>query len=206
MKRFYRCAFCITVGFSLVMMGCAQEPKQELAIARAALDSAKAVQAEKYAARDFAALQDSLNAAIAEIQKQKVSSMLSRNYNKAKVALISVTALAGPLKAKAAGELAKAKAEADNAIAKLNSSIADAKFLLGKLSKNTKIKAKVEAKKKALAAVETTVAAIQKLRADGDFSAAIDKANAGVAKVESMKEKIKTMSVKYSKAKSRRRR
>ena len=184
MRRVSVCISVVAVCFSLMMIGCAKEPKQEFAAAKSAVDAAKAAEADKYASQEFAAVQDSLSAAVAEIAKQKTG---AHNFTKAKATLVFVTSTAAGLKAKAAEQKAIAETDADNAIAKLSSSIADGKALLAKQPKNKKTKVKIEEKQKQIAAVESTVAEIQKLKGNGDFIAARDKANAGVAKIESLK-------------------
>jgi ABC-type transport system involved in cytochrome bd biosynthesis fused ATPase/permease subunit len=167
-----------------MMIGCAKEPSQELSAAKAAIASAKAAQADKYVAREFAAVQDSLKAAEAEIAKQKAVSAYSRNYGKAKVTLASVMSLAAALNAKAVEEKAKVQTEADNAIAKLTSLVSEVKALAKKAPKGKGALAKD------IAEVETSIVGIQSLKTDGDLAGALDGANAGVAKIETIKAEL----------------
>jgi hypothetical protein len=203
MRRASVFLFAVVVGISLMMVGCSKEPLHELAVAKAALDSAKAYQADKYAAPEYSAVQDSLAAAIAEIQKQKTS---GHNFTNAKKTLVSVKTAAAQLKSKAAEGKAIAQGDADNAIAKLNSSIAEAKTLLGKQPKTKKNKARLEGKQKQVSAVEASVAEIQKLRESGDFIAARDQAKAGTAKIDEIKSEFKSPVAKPTKAKAKKKR
>ena len=187
MKRFSFFAACVVVAFSLMMIGCAKEPTQELSAAKAAVASAKAAQADKYVAQEFAAVQDSLTAAENEIAKQNAAAAFSRNYDKAKATLANVMSLAAPLNAKAIEEKAKVQTEADNAIAKLTASVSEAKALVKKAPKGKGGKALFEAKAKEIAEAEGSLADAQSLKTGGDFSGALDKANVGVAKIESIK-------------------
>jgi hypothetical protein len=203
MKRFSFFTTCAVVAFSLMMIGCAKEPVQELSAAKAAVASAKAAQADIYVAREFAAVQDSLGAAEAEIARQKAASGISRNYDKAKATLASVLALAAPLNAKAIEEKAKVQADADKAAAKLTSSVSEAKGLAKKAPKGKEAKALFEAKAKEIAEVEATIADIQSLKTSGDFSGALDKANAGIAKIESIKTELSAKPEKPAAVKSK---
>jgi hypothetical protein len=182
MRRFSFFALCAVVAFSLMMIGCAKEPVQELSAAKAAVASAKAAQADKYAAVEFAAVQDSLTAAEAEISKH--------DYDKARVTIASVMSMAAPLNAKAVEEKAKVQADADNAIAKLTSSVIEAKELAKKAQKGKASKALFVAKAKDIAAVEASIAGIQNLKTGGDLAGALDQANAGIAKIESIKAEL----------------
>jgi multidrug efflux pump subunit AcrA (membrane-fusion protein) len=209
MRRFSLFALCSVVALSLMMIGCAKEPAQELSAARAAVASAKAAQADKYVAQEFAAVQDSLTAAEAEIAKQKAAAAFSRNYDKAKATLANVMSLAAPLNAKSVEEKAKVQAAADNAIAKLTSSVSEAKELVKKAPKGKAAKALFEAKAKEIAEVESSIAGIQAQKTAGDFAAALDAANAGVAKIESIKAELAAKPAKPAaapKAKGKKRR
>jgi hypothetical protein len=200
MRRFRFVALCSVAAFSLMMIGCAKEPTQELSAAKAAVASAKAAQADKYVAQEFAAVQDSLTAAESEITKQKAAAAFSRNYDKAKATLANVMSLAAPLNAKAVEEKAKVQGEADNAIAKLTASVSEAKELVKKAPKAKGAKALFEAKAKEISVVEASIAGIQEQKTAGDFAAALEAANAGVAKIESIKAELSAKPTKPAKA------
>jgi hypothetical protein len=189
MKRISLCAI-VVAGFSMMMVGCAKEPVQDVIAAKAAIVSAKAAQADKYLVQEFAAVQDSFKAAEAEIAKQKAASALSRNYDKAKATLAVVVSMGTPLSAKAVEEKAKVQTEADNAVLKLNASISEVKEILKKAPKGKAAKALFETKGKEIAAVESTIGDVQSLEKSGDVIEARDKANVGIATVESIKAEL----------------
>jgi len=58
------------VAVSLIFTSCAKPPQAELDAAKAALEQAKAAQADLYVEADFLAVQDSLNAVQVEIEAQ----------------------------------------------------------------------------------------------------------------------------------------
>ncbi|HUI93353.1 MAG TPA: hypothetical protein VLX68_13990 [Chitinivibrionales bacterium] len=187
MKRLRLFAIAAVAGISLMMVGCAKEPMQEEAAAKAAVDAAKAAQADKYVASDFMALQASLTSALDDIQAQKKKSPMSRNYEKAKASLVSITAKAAELKAKAAEEMAKVQTELETTLATLTADIAKAKDMLKKPPKAKKAKAQFQAKVKIVADAEAKAASAQSLKASGDLAGALDAAKAGIATLESAK-------------------
>jgi hypothetical protein len=170
-----------------MLIGCAKEPVQEIGAAKAAVDAAKAAQADKYLVNDFASVEESLNGALAEVQKQKAVSPMSRNYDKVKASLVSIAAKATDLKAKAAEEMAKVQSDMETTLSKLNAEIAKAKEMTKKAPKAKKAKAQFEAKIKSIAAAEAKAADAVTMKASSDFAGALDAAKAGIATLESPK-------------------
>src|SRR4030042_4119823 len=92
--------FVAVVLVMAFMVGCAKPPQADLDAAKAALEAAKAVGADRYVANIFNAAQDSLNAASTEIEAQNSKFALGRNYKKAQALLAAVTRLANEAKDK----------------------------------------------------------------------------------------------------------
>jgi hypothetical protein len=187
MKRFRLITAIVVASFCLMMIGCAKEPVREMSAAKAAVDSAKAAQADLYLADQFTAVDESLKAALADIEKQKAGPALKRNYDKAKASLVSVAAQAADLKAKAAEEKAHVQADVESGIAKAGSMLADAKNALKKPAKGKKAKAAAAAAKSKLAGIETQIKDAQAAQGNGDFLGARDKINAAIAAIGSLK-------------------
>jgi hypothetical protein len=187
MKHLRLFSIVAVIGISLMMIGCAKEPAQEITAAKAAVDAAKAAQADKYLASDFMAIQAALTSALDDIQAQAKKSPMSRSYDKAKASLVSITAKAAELKAKAAEEMAKVQTELETTLAKLNGEIAKAKDMLKKPPKAKKAKAQFDAKSKVVAAAEAKAASAQSLKTSGDMAGALDAAKAGITTLESAK-------------------
>jgi hypothetical protein len=180
----------VSASFAVVMLGCAKVPEQELSAAKASLDSARVYEADKYMASDFAAAQDSLKAAITEIEKQKSSNQMSRNYDKAKALLASATTLAQNARSKAADAKQKVQAEVDTLLITAAALISENKDLLAKAPKGKEGKAVLEAIGSEISAVESNIGEAKALKSSGDLIGARDKANAGIVKLESVKVEI----------------
>jgi hypothetical protein len=191
MKRFSLIAIVVSAGLFFMLAGCAKEPVQEVAGSQSAVAAAKAAGADKYIAKEYYAVEEALKQALAEVQKQKIANPLSRNYEKAKASLASVSATATTLKEKAAAEKAKVQAELETALAKLNSSAAEAKELLKKAPKKGKdAKAMVEAKTKEIETAAAKATDILALKTSGEFIAARDAANSALAGIETIKAEL----------------
>jgi hypothetical protein len=181
---------CVAACVSMFVFSCAKEPATELAAAKTAVEAARTALADKYVPAEFSETEAALKSAIAEIEKQKAANPLSRNYDKAKASLASVTATAGTLATKAAAEKAKVATEVESAVTALNAAIAEVKGLVAKAPKAKEAKALFEAKAKDVTALESDAAAIATLNANGDLISARDQASAANAKIEAIKAEL----------------
>lgn len=178
----------VAIGFFLMLAGCDKEPTQEIAGTQAAVAAAKTAGADKFMSKEFASMDELLKATLAEVQKQKASNPLSRNYAKIKTSLATIATTAAALKDQAGAEKAKVQAYVETAITKLNSDAAEAKEAVKKALKKSKTaKASVEAKVKEIEAAAAKSVEVQKLKASGDLLAARDTVNAAIAEIESVK-------------------
>ncbi len=186
-------SFVKLAGLVLVLtfvFGCAEAPKQEVTDAQAALDAAKAAEAHLYAGDQFKALQDSLDAATAEIQQQDAKFALMRNYDRAKALLLSVVNSAEGVKQAAAANKEAVKAEADTLQKQLVASIAAAKELMKKAPKGKEGRAALEMIQNDINTLEASIAEIGNAFNGGDFLGARDKAQAAVTKINSIIEEL----------------
>jgi hypothetical protein len=191
MRRFRFVAVVVSLGLALILAGCAKEPVSEIAAAQAAVAAAKAVQAEKYVAREFASTEVALSSALAEVKKQKIANPLSRNYEKAKADLASVVKSAALLKEKAGTEKVKVQADVESALSRLKSAVAEAQELVKKAPKKGKeAKELVEAKAQEIEAAAAKATDIKNLKKSGEFIAARDAANSVIAAIESIKSEL----------------
>jgi hypothetical protein len=184
--------------FSILMSGCAKAPDQELSAAKSILDSAHLAEADKYVAPEFAAAQDSLNAAMAEIEKQKSANALTRNYDRAKALLASATATAQDSRMKTQEAKQKIRKEVDTELTKATAMVAETKELLAKAPKGKEGKAALEAIKGEIATVETWISEAQTMRTNDNLIEAGGRANAGVEKLDSIKVELTTAIEKAS--------
>lgn len=189
---------------SMLVIGCAKAPDQELGVAKATLDSARVAEADKYVAADYTAASDSINAAIVEIEKQKTGSFATRNYDKAKALLASATAAAQRARSQAQAAKQKAQAEADTSLFNEKAAIAEARGLLAKAPKGKEGKTVLEAIGNEISAVETSMTEAEKVRSDGNFAEALDKSKAGIAKLDGIKAELTAATEKVSGRKAKR--
>lgn len=78
----------------LAIAGCSKPPEAEMAAAKAAIDAARAAEAEQYVPQQFRMVSDSMNAANAMKTEQDGKFALFRSYGKSKEAFIRVEGLA----------------------------------------------------------------------------------------------------------------
>ena len=191
-------AVVVPLIFAVLIAGCAKAPEQELSTAKAILDSARTAEADKYVTAEFNAAQDSLNAAIAEIEKQNTGGALTRNYDKAKAMLASASSLAKSAQAKAQTEKQRMQAEVDTLLGKTSAMITETKDLLSKAPKGKEGKAALEAIGTEISTVEASVGEAQAMKTNGDLAGAQGKLNAGIAKLDSINVELNTAIEKAS--------
>ena len=93
------------VAVSLVAVGCAKPPQQELDAAKAAMAEVENMGASKWAPEAWAKVQESMNAVTAEVDAQNAKFALLRSYSKAKELIASFnTAVADAKTATTAGK------------------------------------------------------------------------------------------------------
>jgi hypothetical protein len=185
----------VTFLSALVLMivlatGCAKLPQVELDAATAALDSAKVVEANRYLADEFNALQDSLNSANVEIEAQKSKLFISRNYKAITEKLVNITTSVEGLKVRAEERKIQVRTEVQDTLVVLNALILEDKALLAKAPKGKEGKAALEAIMNDITVLEASVAEINTLITNGDYLTAQDKTNASKAKAEAIKEEL----------------
>jgi len=180
----------VTVVLLMLVIGCAKPPQQELDAAKAVLTAAKDAEADRYMPAEFNAAQDSLNAAMTEIETQKSKFALTRNYGHAKQLLDAATKAATAAKDNVAAKKEEVKAEAEKLVADADAAMAEATALLKKAPKGKEGREALEAIQGELAAVETSMVDAKTQLANGDFLSARDKVSAGLQKINSIKEEL----------------
>ncbi len=103
--------------FALVLLvsGCAQPPQQEMDAAKSALSGAESAQAAKYAATEWDAAQQAMNAAQAEVDAQNAKFALFRSYGTAKELIAAATTQASQAREAAVAGKERARSEAQAA-------------------------------------------------------------------------------------------
>lgn len=183
----------VLVGFAALTMlttSCAKLPQEELDAATAAVDAAKAVEAQRYLAADFNALQDSMNKATTMIETQKSKFSLFRSYKEAKALLATVTTMAGTLKDDAVIRKEEVKNEVQTALTETTTLVEEVKALIAKAPRGKEGKAALEAIQTDLAGVEATLTEVATLVNNGDYLTAQEKVNAAKDKTNSLKTEL----------------
>lgn len=174
----------------LVATGCQKAPQALMDLAKATLDSAKTVQADRYLAAEFNAIQDTFNMAIASVEAMKSESFLKRNYKDAAAQLERVKANIDVVIANTAAKKEEVKKEAEALVAEVTALLNENKALVAKAPKGKEGKAALEAIQQDLSVIETTITDATGVLAQGDFLTAKDKLAAAKEKALSIKAEL----------------
>lgn len=194
MKKFF--VFFAVIAASVVFSSCAKAPQVEMDAAIAALEQARAAQADVYLEAEYMALQDSLNSVSAEIETQK--SKMFGNYGSAKQKLATISSQGTELVAKAETRKEEVKAEVAEAQAVVAAMMEENQKMVEMAPKGKEGKEAIEAIKSDLAAIDAALAEIPALVDNGEFMAAQTKANAVKQKATDINTELKTVLEKYN--------
>jgi hypothetical protein len=181
--------FVLALGFILLLAlvsGCSKAPQQVIDTAKAALESAKQAEADRYFADEFKAAQDSMNAALAEIETQNSKFGLSRNYDNATKLLEAATGLANQITSQVDTKKEAVRMESQQLFIDLQNGLKEAKDLLKKAPKGKEGKEVLDAIQSELTTVKGSLLEVTDLTNKGDFISAKDKLVAGLQKVTSI--------------------
>ncbi len=184
-----------TVAAVVLMTSCAKVPQEALDAASAALESAKTVQTDVYFPAEFAALNDSLNVMLQNIETQKSKSAKDFKVIKTNADAIAVKAaeLAGNVEVKKA----EVKAEAETMMAGAKTLLDEAKALILKAPKGKEGKAVVEEIKNELTVIETSLTDTQVLFDGGtNYVQVVDKLKAATDGINGIIAELKEAMVK----------
>jgi hypothetical protein len=176
----------------LLVTGCAKPPQIELDAAKSSMEAANSVEANRYLASEFNALQDSLNAAIVAIEAENSKSSMSRDYEEIKGKVVKITTDAELLKLKTEERKVQVRDEVQQSLVTLSSLITEDKDLLTKAPKGKEGITALEAIQSDITIIEASVNEINTLISNGDYLTAQDKVNASKAKAEAIKEELNT--------------
>jgi hypothetical protein len=183
--------FSAVALMALMISGCAKLPQVEMDAAKAAVETAKSVEANRYVPAEFNALQDSLNAAVAGVEAEKSKFFLTRSYTDLTQKLTAVTAASEEVKTKAEERKAQVRTEVQEALTVLTDLIKEDKELLKKAPKGKEGKAALEAIQNDITVIEASVNEINTLVTNGDYLTAQDKVNASISKANAIKDELK---------------
>lgn len=177
----------LVLTLAVVLVGCKQ-PTAQIDAAKASIADVTAAGADKYAADELKAVQDSLTKATDEIAVQ--DKKFFKKFGPAKEMLAKVTADADALKAALPAKIDAVKNEAVAMQGALTTMIAEVGEMLKKAPKGKGTAKDIEALKGDLTGAETEAAGIQTALDAKDYIGALNTAKAVTAKVTSVKEQI----------------
>jgi hypothetical protein len=181
----------VALLFALALMaGCAKVPQEVLDSAKAAVEAARTEGADRYLPELFNAAQDSLNAAMAEVEAQNSKFALTRNYDRATALLNAALTAANSAKDGVAAKKEEVKAEADALMTSAQAAVEEVKKLFARAPRGKEGKEVLEQMQSELAGAETAIAEAGNALASGDFLGARDKVKAASEKVNSLKQEL----------------
>jgi flagellar biosynthesis regulator FlaF len=131
---------------AFLFLGCAKAPRQEIAAAKASVEAAKVMNADVFAAEQYASATSYLETAIAEINVQNAKSPFSRNFEKSIKMLKETVAAANAAKNAVAANKAKMIADVKALLTAAQTSAAETKKAIEGVSKKNKDAAALGAK------------------------------------------------------------
>lgn len=153
---------------TLLVIGCAQPPTEQLKAAQQAIEAAKAAGATDYAKEDFTALEQQFALAKDELAKQEKVLPIFQSYSDADKMLIKVVEAGGHVAAKAAQGKEAARTAVLATEQEAGQVVASVKELIAK-APTGKARAAVETIKQDVEGLETSFNAVHHLIEMGDY-------------------------------------
>ena len=187
---------CLVLVLAVLAIGCAKPPEEQIGAAKAAVESARKAEADKYAPAEFKALQKSLGDAL-DLVDQK-------DYAEAQTKLEGVVSEAGRVEALAKANKEKRRGEAQTKLDAVKAAVARAKESLDKAPTGKGSQLDIEAMKNDLAKLAASLPEMARAASQGDFAKAVNMAEStlkGVAQIEAdVQEAVEKQQQRRSKA------
>lgn len=183
-----------TFAMVALLVSCGKLPQAEISTTNAAIEAAKTAQADVYLPAEYAALQDSLSAVMADVEVQK--SKLFKNFGTVKEDLASTLALANQVAANAAVKKEEVKKSTQTLLNDIKAVVEENAKLLPKLPRGKDGAAVIEQIKTDLASVDASVVEAQVMFDKGAFMDAMNKINAAKVKADELNAEIKEVLTK----------
>jgi hypothetical protein len=184
----------VLMGFAAISMvvilaSCGKVPQAQIDATNAAIEAAKAAEANVYLPAEFAAVQDSMNAVMAEVETQQ--GKLFKSFGDVKVKLDEVTTRANEVAAGVAAKKEEVKKEAESLLTGIKDVIAENNKLVPRLPRGKEGAAVIEQIKADLANVDAAVTEAQGAFDKGAYMDALNKIKAAREKADSLNTEIK---------------
>ncbi|MBW6501168.1 MAG: hypothetical protein K0B05_07225 [Bacteroidales bacterium] len=184
----------ILMGIAALMMvailvGCGKEPVAMVDAAKAAVAAAKTAQADIYLPAEFAALQDSLDVVLTEIESQK--SKLFKSFSAPKLKLDQVAAMANEVVTKTGIRKEEVKNADVGLLAELTTVMEENTGLIAKAPKGKEGQAVLEQIRAEMTEIQGSVTEAQTLVEQGAFMDAHNKVTVAREKAEAINTELK---------------
>jgi len=184
------------IAMVAILSSCGKVPQEQIDAAYAAIEAAKTAEAAVYVPAEFAAVQDSMNAVMADVEAQK--SKLLKKFGPAKAKLESTLALANQVAANSAVRKEEVKKEVANLMTEIKAVIEENLSLMKKAPRGKEGAAVLEQIKTEMATIETSVAEAQGMYDKGAFMDADNKVKAAKERASAINAELKEAIAKVS--------
>lgn len=176
---------------AIFMSSCSSVPQVQIDNAKAAVESAKTVEADLYMAQEYLQLTDSLDAVLVAIEAEKTKSVGARDFKPFAEQLDSLTALAETIKTNAETKKAQVRIEVQDALVTLNNLVAENKAIIEKTPVTSKTRTAVEVMQNDITMIEASITELNTLINNGDYLTALQKVRESNARALAMNEQLK---------------
>ncbi len=184
----------VLMGLATLMMvaflsSCGKAPQAEIDAVNAAIEAAKAAEAAVYVPAEFAAVQDSMNAIMAEVEAQ--NGKLLKKFGPVKMKLESALAQAGQVAANAGVKKEEVKKEVETMMTTVATVVEENKTLITKAPRGKEGAAVLEQIKTEMATIEASIAEAQGMFEKGAFMDALNKVKAAKESADGINTELK---------------
>jgi predicted small lipoprotein YifL len=177
------------IAMVAVLSSCGKKPQVEIDATNAAIEAAKTAEAAVYVPAEFAAVQDSMSAIMADITAQE--SKLFKKFGPAKLKLEQTLAAATQVAANAAVKKEEVKNEVVTVMTEIKAVIEENTALMKKAPRGKEGAAVLEAMKTDMATIEASVAEAQGMFDKGAFMDALNKVKAAKERATGINTELK---------------
>jgi len=166
---------------AVVMISCKPAPQAQLEAAQAAIDSAIAIEADRYLAGEFTALYDSLTANIAAMEAEQAKPFGERDFAPIREKFVTIAAELETLKANSEIRKAEVRTQVEGLLVDLGNLVIANKETIAAVTVTRRNQAVVEGLQNEITVIESAITEINTLVANGDYLTALEKATASQA-------------------------
>ena len=177
------------IAMVAVLSSCGKKPQAEIDATNAAIEAAKTAEAAVYVPAEFAAVQDSMNAVMADITAQE--SKLFKNFKTSKEKLATTLTLANQVAANAAVKKEEVKKEVEAGMTAIKAVIEENKTLMTKAPRGKEGAAVLEQMKTEMTTIEASVVEAQGLFDKGSYMDALNKVKAASERATGINTELK---------------